>query len=284
MENRWTFVDNTANLKIAEEKIAAAAVIAVDTEYDSFRYFFDKLCLLQIQTGAETWLIDQMAGLDMGFLGKVFDNPDVLKIFHAGDNDIRILKRDYSFSFRNIFDTHRAASLLGVRQLALSRLLESYLGVTLEKKMQRSRWDLRPLSTEQLNYAALDTVYLPPLYEKLKAELDEKGLEGEAERIFAGVTEVVWRPRDIDQTGHRKLPGYRQLTPAQRERLRLLYSWRFEKAQKTDRACFMLLSDQQLVSLARVDEVSAERIVGPGLLSSAGAQRFGSEILDILIQ
>jgi len=284
MENRWTFVDNTANLKIAEEKIAAAAVIAVDTEYDSFRYFFDKLCLLQIQTGAETWLIDQMAGLDMGFLGKVFDNPDVLKIFHAGDNDIRILKRDYSFSFCNIFDTHRAASLLGVRQLALSRLLESYLGVTLEKKMQRSRWDLRPLSTEQLNYAALDTVYLPPLYEKLKAELDEKGLEGEAERIFAGVTEVVWRPRDIDQTGHRKLPGYRQLTPAQRERLRLLYSWRFEKAQKTDRACFMLLSDQQLVSLARVDEVSAERIVGPGLLSSAGAQRFGSEILDILIQ
>ncbi|MBW6487257.1 MAG: ribonuclease D [Syntrophobacterales bacterium] len=284
MENRWTFVDNPANLKIAEKKIAAAAVVAIDTEYDSFRYFFDKLCLLQVQTGAETWLIDQMAGLDMAFLGKVFDNPDVLKIFHAGDNDIRILKRDYSFSFRNIFDTHRAASLLGVRQLALSRLLESYLGVTLEKKMQRSRWDLRPLSIDQLNYAALDTVYLPPLYLKLKAELDEKGLEREAERVFAGVTEVVWRPRDIDQSGHRKLPGYRQLTPAQKERLRLLYSWRFDKAQKTDRACFMLLSDHQLVSLARVDEVSAEKIVGPGLLSSAGAQRFGSEIIDILIQ
>ncbi|MCK9363125.1 MAG: ribonuclease D [Syntrophales bacterium] len=284
MENRWTFVDNPANLKIAEKKITAADIVAVDTEYDSFRYFFDKLCLLQVQTGAETWLIDQMAGLDMAFLGKVLDNPDVLKIFHAGDNDIRILKRDYSFSFRNIFDTHRAASLLGVRQLALSRLLESYLGVTLEKKMQRSRWDLRPLSIDQLNYAALDTVYLPPLYLKLKAELGEKGLEREAERVFAGVTEVVWRPRDIDQSGHRKLPGYRQLTPAQKERLRLLYSWRFDKAQKTDRACFMLLSDQQLVSLARVDEVSAAKIVGPGLLSSAGAQRFGSEIIDILIQ
>jgi len=277
-------VDNRKNLEIAAKKINAAAVVAVDTEYDSFRYFFEKLCLLQVQTGAETWLIDQMAGLDMTFLNKVFDNPDVLKIFHAGDNDIRILKRDYSFSFRNIFDTHRAAALLGVRQLALSRLLEGYLGVVLEKKMQRSRWDRRPLSIEQLNYAALDTVYLPLLYRKLNAELIEKGMEREAERIFAGVTEVVWRPRDIDQDGHRKLPGYRQLTPAQKDKLKLLYGWRFDKAQKTDRACFMLLSDQQLVSLARVDEVSAGKIVGPGLLSSAGAQRFGSEILDILIQ
>jgi len=284
MENRWTLVDSAATLKIAAEEITAADVIAVDTEYDSFRYFFDKLCLLQIQTGDETWLIDQMAGLDMTFLGKVFDNQDVLKIFHAGDNDIRILKRDYSFSFRNIFDTHRAASLLGMRQLALSRLLESCLGVVLEKKLQRSRWDLRPLSIEQLNYAALDTAYLPPLYKKLAAELWEKGLVKEAERIFLGLTEVVWRPRDIDQGGHRKIPGYRQLTTVQRERLRLLYSWRFDTAQKTDRACFMLLSDQQLVSLARVDEISAEKIVGPGLLSSAGAKRFGSEIMDILIQ
>jgi ribonuclease D len=283
MENRWTLVDNRESLKVAAERIRAATVLAVDTEYDSFRYFSEKLCLLQIQAGEETWLIDQLAGLDIAFMGEVFDNPEILKIFHAGDNDIRILKREYAFSFRNIFDTHRAAALLGVRQLALSRLLEIYLGVVIEKKMQRSRWDLRPLSIEQLNYAALDTVYLPSLYRRLEAELFEKGLEREADRVFSGITEVVWRPRDIDQCGYRKLPGYRQLTPSQRERLKLLYNWRFDKAQKTDRACFMLLSDQQLVSLARVDEVSAAKIVGPGLLSAAGAQRFGAEILALLI-
>jgi len=282
MENRWTFVDNPANLKIAEKKITAADIVAVDTEYDSFRYFFDKLCLLQVQTGAETWLIDQMAGLDMAFLGKVLDNPDVLKIFHAGDNDIRILKRDYSFSFRNIFDTHRAASLLGVRQLALSRLLESYLGVTLEKKMQRSRWDLRPLSIDQLNYAALDTVYLPPLYLKLKAELGEKGLEREAERVFAGVTEVVWRPRDIDQSGHRKLPGYGQLSSGEKELSRLLYRWRFEKAQEIDRAPFMILPDHHLVGLARLEPPSLGAMGGAGLLSQEKVHRFGPELLRIL--
>jgi ribonuclease D len=282
MNNRWTFVDNAETLQTAEAKIKTATEIAVDTEYDSFRYFTEKLCLLQIQTGEETWLIDQMAGLDMAFMGEVFSNEAVLKIFHAGDNDIRILKRDYSFSFRNIFDTNRAASLLGVRQLALSRLLETYLGVVIEKKMQRSRWDQRPLSVEQLDYAALDTAYLSALYHKLRDELIGKKLEKDANRIFAGVAEVVWRPRDIDQGGYRKLPGFRQLSPAQKERLRLLYSWRFEKAQKTDRACFMLLSDQQLVSLASIEDASAAKIVGPGRLTSSSAQRFGSEILHVL--
>jgi ribonuclease D len=282
MDNRWTYVDNTETLKKAEAVIRTATEIAVDTEYDSFRYFTEKLCLLQIQTGEETWLIDQLAGLDMAFMGEVFSNADVLKIFHAGDNDIRILKRDYGFSFRNIFDTNRAASLLGIRQLALSRLLETYFGAVIEKKMQRSRWDQRPLSVEQLDYAALDTAYLPALYRKLKEELTAKKLEKEANRIFADVAEVVWRPRDIDQGGYRKLPGFRQLSPEQKERLKLLYRWRFEKAQKTDRACFMLLSDQQLVSLASIEGASASNIVGPGRLTSSSAQRFGSEILNVL--
>lgn len=282
MENRWVFVDSKETLKIAEEAIRAAKSIAVDTEYDSFRYFSEKLCLLQIQTGQTTWLIDQIADLNMGFIGEVFGNPGILKIFHAGDNDIRLLKRDHSFSFQNIFDTHRAASLLGVGQLALFRLVESYIGEAIEKKMQRSRWDLRPLSEEQLNYAAMDTAYLQSLYQKLHAELIAKGLENEAERIFNEMTGVVWRPKRLDSVGYRNLPGYAQLTPSQKERLRLFYHWRFDKAKETNRACFMILSNQQLVALAGVEEVSLTKLVGPGLLSLERAQRYGTEILGIL--
>ncbi|MBE0557989.1 MAG: ribonuclease D, partial [Proteobacteria bacterium] len=170
MNHRWRLIETPVQLVKAEKSIGAAGVIALDTEYDSFRYFRDKLCLIQVQTGERTWLIDPLAGLDLAFLGRMLNDPSVLKILHAGDNDIRILKRDYAFAFRNIFDTHRAASLLGFRQLALSTLLETHLGVTLEKKMQRSRWDIRPLSAEQLDYAALDTAHLPGLYRKLDTE------------------------------------------------------------------------------------------------------------------
>lgn len=283
MKNRWTFVDTPAKLAKAEQSIRAATLIALDTEYDSFRYFREKLCLLQVQTAERTWLIDPLASdQEISFLGDVLIDPGILKIFHAGDNDIRILKRDYGFGFRNIFDTHRAASLLGYRLLSLSTLLETLLGVALEKKMQRSRWDIRPLSEEQLDYAALDTAHLTDLYRILNAQLVEKGLEKEAERLFVGMTEVLWQPRVLDRSAHRKIAGYAQLTSGQKERLRLLNRWRFDKAGEINRACFMLLSDPQLIGLARLENPSLKQLTGPGLLSADAANRFGREILNLL--
>ncbi|MHB8909352.1 MAG: HRDC domain-containing protein [Syntrophales bacterium] len=282
MKHRWTLVETPSELAEAEKAIRAAGVIALDTEYDSFRYFRDMLCLIQVQTGEKTWLIDPLAGLDISFLGDVLNNPDVLKILHAGDNDIRILKRDYAFAFRNIFDTHRAASLIGCRQLALGTLLESYLGVTLVKKMQRSRWDLRPLTQEQLDYAALDTAHLLDLSLRLDRELHEKGKEKEAAQLFAGMAAVVWQPKVLDRLAHRRLPGYSTLSAEQKERLRRLFRWRFEKAQETNRAPFMILSDQHIVGLSRLENASLNAMTGAGLLTPETVRRFGGEFLDIL--
>jgi ribonuclease D len=278
----WRLVETAAPLAKAEIAIRSAGMIALDTEYDSFRYFRDKLCLIQVQAGERTWLIDPLAGLDLAFLGAVLDDPAVLKILHAGDNDIRILKRDYGFAFRNIFDTHRAASLLGCRQLSLGRLLETYLGVTLEKKLQRSRWDLRPLAEEQLDYAALDTAHLPELAQRLDRELREKGLRQEAARLFTGMTAVVWQPKTLDRLAHRRLPGFATLTAEQKERLRNLFRWRFEKAREIDRAPFMILSDQHLVDLARFEKPSLETVATAGRFSAEKMHRFGAELLTIL--
>jgi ribonuclease D len=282
MNHRWKLIETPAQLAKAEVTIRTAGVIALDTEYDSFRYFRDRLCLIQVQVGEQTWLIDPLADLDFAFLGEVLNDPAVRKILHAGDNDIRILKRDYGFAFRNIFDTHRAASLLGIRQLALGKLLETYLQVTLEKKLQRSRWDLRPLREEQLDYAALDTVHLPELARRLDRELREKGLEKEAERVFAGMTAVVWQPKIMDRLAHRRLPGFATLTAEQKERLRKLFRWRFEKAQEIDRALFMIVPDQQLVALARLEQASLDAMGGVGLLPPETVQRYGAELLAVL--
>jgi ribonuclease D len=96
------------------------------------------------------------------------------------------------------------------------------------------------------------------------------------------MTAVVWRPRVLDRSAHRKIAGYAQLTSGQKERLRLLNRWRFEKAEEINRACFMLLSDSQLIGLARLENASLQNIAGPGLLSAEGANRFGPEILNLL--
>jgi ribonuclease D len=223
-----------------------------------------------------------LAGLDLAFLGEVINDPAVLKILHAGDNDIRILKRDYAFAFRNIFDTHRAASLLGCRRLSLATLLEDYLGIILIKKMQRSRWDLRPLSVEQLDYAALDTAHLLALYRRLDGEIRDKGKVEEAEQLFTGMTAVEWQPKTLDRMAHRRFPGYATLNPEQRDHLGRLSRWRFEKAQETNRSLFMILPDQHLVGLSRLENPSLEAMAGPGLLSPENLQRFGRELLAIL--
>jgi len=282
MKKAWELVEKKVQLEKAKKAVRAAALVALDTEYDSFRYFHEKLCLIQVQTGAKTWLLDPLAGLDISFLGEVLADPGVLKILHAGDNDIRILKRDYGFAFNNIFDTHRAALLLGFRLLSLATLLEQYLGISLEKKQQRSRWDLRPLSGDQLDYASLDTVHLADLYRKLAADLREKGLEKEAARAFAEICAAAWQPKKLDSMAHRRIRGYQTLTTGQKDRLRRLFRWRFEKSREINRAPFMVLPDQHLLGLAMLEDAVPGALTAPGLLSPEKAARFGAELIGIL--
>ena len=285
MKGKWLWVDARQKLPKVREEIEKADVIAIDTEYDSFRYFREKLCLLQIGTEQRIFLIDPLEpGIDLSFLGKVFANPHQVKVIHAGDNDIRILNRDYGFEFANVFDTHRAASLLGSNHLSLSSVIEQYLGVRLEKpkKMQRSRWEKRPLTEEQLSYAAEDTQHLIPLYCRLHAEIEAKGLQWQAARAFEGIAAVRWAEKKFNLRGYRGIQGYDTLSGEKKRRLRDLYRWRFRKAQESNMARFMILSDQDLFDIARTDSVSLDGLIRNGGLSPKKAKTYGSEILKIL--
>ena len=225
-----------------------------------------------------------MGGLDLSLLGKSFADPSTLKILHAGDNDIRILKRDYGMEFRNVFDTHRAADLLGCHYLALAALIVQCLGIEFvkNKKIQRSRWDARPLSVEQMTYAVQDTAYLVDLYLALEKEIAHRGLQARAAEIFHGVTMVEWRERTLDPRGHEKIKGWETLSPRERSRLRGLYQWRFAKSKAIDRAPFMVLADNEMVNLARVRTVSSQDLLEEGCLSQDKGNAFGEEIMRVL--
>jgi ribonuclease D len=283
-KRQWTWVDTLVKRRYAEKEIKASPVLCIDTEYDSFRYFRDKLCLIQIKAEKRTYLFDPLNDLDISFLAEPFANSAILKILHAGDNDIRLLKRDYGFAFKNIFDTHRAAAILGCHYLSLSTLIGQYLGIDLEKKkkIQRSQWDKRPLSEEQLQYAVLDTAYLRPLYEKLVAEIYAKGLGKEALRAFADIAAVTWQEKTLDIQAHKKIKPYAFLSVDQKKSLKLLWSWRFQKARDLNRAIFMILSDQELVHLTKIENLTRTGLKTEGALSTERAARFGEEILNLL--
>ena len=278
MTAKWLLVDTPKKLQRAVNDFEQANVLSIDTEYDSFRYFREKLCLIQIQANHTTYVFDPLDNLNLSFLGRYFDNQHIVKILHAADNDIRLLKRDYKFSFRNIFDTHRAAFLLGFQQLSLDKMIKEFAGVELkkDKKMQRSRWDNRPLTEEQLRYAVQDVIYLPTLYEKQATELGIKDLKDVARDAFAKIAVCSWREKRIDRHGHARIAGYYTLNNEQKELLKRLYAWRFQRAKEENRAIFMFLPDKNLMDLA-------QDIEHPGkYLSQRKMKVYGAEIEQII--
>jgi len=257
MTAKWLLVDTPRKLQRAVSDFEQAEILSIDTEYDSFRYFREKLCLIQIHSNHTTYIFDPLDNLNLSFLGKYFDNQQVVKVLHAADNDIRLLKRDYKFNFRNIFDTHRAALLLGFKQLSLEKMIKEFADVELKKnkKIQRSPWDNRPLTEEQLQYAAQDVIYLPILYKKQYMELSAGDLTESAMNDFKKIAGTKWKEKRIDRQGHTKISGYNSLNQQQKDLLKKLYIWRFHRAKDENRAVFMFLPDSDLLGLCRISDI-----------------------------
>jgi ribonuclease D len=278
MNTNWLLVNTPEAARRAAEHLRKASILGIDTEYDSFRYFREKLCLIQVYAPMTTYVLDATADLDLSFLARPFKSKSIVKILHAADNDIRLLKRDYGFEFQNIFDTHRAAMLLGFRQLSLDKMIKEFLDVDLKKskKMQRSRWDHRPLTEEQLEYAVQDVTLLPALYEKQRIGLREQGLESAAREAFAKIAAASWQERTFDRHGYSKIKGYYALAREQKELLKKLYIWRFEQAKEANCAVFMFLPDEKLAELVQKKDSLQD------ILSPEKYRRYRSEIEKIL--
>jgi len=284
MNDRWVWIDTPMKMEEAEKDIGSSSIICVDTEYDSFRYFRDVLCLIQMEVESRTYLFDPLGTLDFSFLRKIFADPVILKVMHAGDNDIRILKRDYNFEFKNIFDTHRAASILGSHFLSLSALISQYLGIELnkDKKTQRSKWENRPLTKEQIHYAVEDTVYLKDLYLSLEHELVRCGFKKKAAKAFESIAAVTWNEKSFNPRGYKNIKGYQSLTASQKNYVMHLYRWRFQKAQETNMARFRILSDQAMIDLAKTESTNMEMLRRTGILSPEKVSLYGEEIIETI--
>ena len=236
------------------EMIAALSsqpLLALDTESDSlYRYFF-KVGLIQISTPATDYLVDPLRLPDLTLLGDILADPAVEKVFHAAENDILMLKRDFSFRFANVFDTMLAARILGWKQVSLAALLAQHFDVTLDKRAQLTDWGHRPLDGAQLSYARLDTHYLLPLRDLLIVELRQRRRWREAQDAFAGLPQITYVEKPFDPDGFWRNKGARDLRGSELAVLRQLYLWRDEQARKLDRPPFKVLGDDRLVDLSR---------------------------------
>jgi ribonuclease D len=232
------------------ERLSGEPRIAVDLESDGFYVYHEKVCLLQLSSEKEDFILDPLSARDISPLAGIFRDPAVEKVFHAAEYDILSLKRDFGFKVRGVFDTMAAARALGKPKLGLAGLIEEYFGIVLSKKLQRANWGKRPLSEEQIQYARLDTHYLLRLRDKLERELKERKLLEEAHDSFRKVERIEPTKKIFDPENYWKLPGARELPPESLAVLKELYYYRESTAAALDRAPFRVLPEPLLVRLA----------------------------------
>ena len=275
-------VEKQAALEDLLADIEGHSEIAVDTEADSFFNYREKVCLIQVTVEDRDYLVDPLAKLDITGLGRMLADPSKTKVFHDGEYDVLILKRDFGFEFAALFDTRVAAAALGSQNPGLASVLAEHFGLELDKSMQRSNWSARPLSERQIAYARLDTRYLVELMHKQKQGLEERDrmmiVEGECRRLEAlQPSQIVFEPDDFV-----RLKGVRTLDDLGRQTLRELFILRDQVAERGNVPPFKVMNNESLLGLARERPDTFEELTRVPGFSSRQARRFGDDVLDAL--
>jgi len=253
--------------------------LALDIESNGFYAYREKVCLLQMSSPTEDFVIDPLAVTDLSSLAPLMADPKIEKLFHAGEYDVLCLKRDHGFTFANVFDTMIASRMLGVKELGLAALIEKQFGHKLSKKLQRADWGKRPLTREQVRYAQLDTHFLMRLADELKEKLRLKGRLEDAAEAFRELTEIEPVIKVFDPEGYWRLVARQKLSGPQIACLKEIYLFREEQAESRDRALFRVMADDLMMRVAAavpksMQELAAVRGMTPYLM-----QKFAHALL-----
>ena len=224
--------------------------LGIDTEFMPEGRYRPLLCLVQICVGGETALLDPIAGFDPAPLAEVLADPGVEIVLHAGRQDVAILRREWRTDVTTVFDTQVAAGFAGFpAQAGYTGLLHDALKIHVAKTASFTRWDARPLSTEQLGYAREDVEHLFALADEIQKRLRSSGrLEWAREecRVIAESSDE----RDAEEVW-RRLPRATGMDPRERAVARELAGWRERTAMREDRPVGSILRDPTLVELIK---------------------------------
>jgi ribonuclease D len=243
----------TTSERLAEfcERLAQAPYVIVDTEFMRENTYYPDLCLVQLSDGKEAAAVDPKAeGIDLKpMLDLMTDNEDVLKVFHAGGQDIEIFYHLTGRTPHPMFDTQIAAMALGQgEQVGYSNLVDLWLGIQLDKGARFTDWSRRPLDKRQLDYAVADVTHLAEIFPMMLEKLKETGrgqwLDHEMERIsdvenYRNEPEKAWERVKVQS---RK--------PEVLGRVRALAAWRELEARRKNIPRGRIMKDETLADIA----------------------------------
>lgn len=231
-------------------ELRQATRLAVDLESNSMYVYREYICLIQVSTADTDYIIDPLKGLDLSAFGELIADPTIEKVFHAGEYDLMLMRREHNWQVNNMFDTMLAARTLGHKKIGLASLMDEIFDIELDKKFQRANWGERPLPAGQLAYAQRDTHYLFRLRDYLDEKLRENGRWDEAVEMFERQTHVQPADQTFDPDGYWNLNGVKKLQGQSLAILKSLFALRDDIAKKLDKPLFKVISNKLLLSLA----------------------------------
>jgi ribonuclease D len=279
-------ITDSQSLKSLCERLSKSAFVAVDTEFMRENTYWPDLCLIQIGNEEEAAAIDPKAEeLDMEpLLDLLVDNEDVLKVFHAGGQDVEIIYNLTGRTPHPIFDTQIAAMALGLgEQVGYSNLVESLIGTSLDKGARFTDWARRPLDKRQIDYAIGDVTHLATLFPKMLQRLRKTGrgewLDEEMERLANPAN----YENDPDEAWKRVRVSSRK--PEVLGRLKALAGWREQEARGKNLPRGRIMKDETLADIAAHPPIGQEGLARVRGLSPAwSGNDIGGRMMAALAQ
>jgi len=276
INSNYILVDTPKALELALINLRQSKILSIDTESSGYYTYYPRVCLIQINSNGKNYLIDPLKISDLKSLHPLFIDEKILKIFHSAQDDIRALKRDFAFEFKNVADTMISSRLLSMEQSSLSFVVEYFHKVALSKVEQKSNWEIRPLQKQQLRYAALDTAYLESIWIKMEEDLRKRNLYDEAKSEFEFTASEAYVAKDGEGFSLAKFPDIVNFTPLERRKILELLRYRDEKAKRVNKASFRVFGNDKL-SQAVKEQPNEERCI------EWFGKKDGAEIYKLLI-
>ncbi len=279
-------IEDSTTLAALCERLAKSPFVAIDTEFMRENTFWPELCLIQVANSEEAAAIDPMAdGMDLTpLLDLMTDNEDVLKVFHAGGQDIEIVCNLTGTTPHPIFDTQIAAMALGQgEQVGYSNLVEGWLGIHLDKGARFTDWARRPLDKRQIDYAIGDVTHLAIIFPRMLEKLRKTGrggwLDDEMERMADPANYIT----DPDVAWKRvKIPSRKADVLG---RLKALAAWREREARGKNLPRGRIMKDETLADIAvHPPRTQSDLTKVRGLSTSWGGNDIGGRMMDVIAE
>ncbi len=265
---------SSRDLTTLAERLAREPRIAFDLEANGFFSYPERICLIQVGFNGEAFLVDPLAIDNMEPLGKILADPNIEKILHSADYDVRSLDRDWGFRINGLYDTSIAAAFVGMERLGLGTVAQELLGIELpkSKRLQRANWGLRPLTEEAVNYAAGDVLHLMELRDLLGKRLAEKGRTEWAAEECARLARVSFNVQD-PELAFLSVKNSKGLDGKALAVLQSMHAYRISEALRRDIPPFKVVSDAVLVDLAEDPTQELAKVKGIGPYGRGGLAR-----------